>query len=99
MHAKLMLVVLLTIYHLWCKRITKQLEAGKKPFSDFQFRMLNEVPTLFLVSISFLAVFGIRGNLNYLYLAIGMAIFIGLLYWGALAYKKRREKMMTQNQA
>jgi len=95
MHAKLLLIVLLTAYHLWCKRIAKQLEAGKIPFTDFQFRLLNEVPTLFLVVISFLAVFGIRGNLNYVYLAIGMLIFIGLLYWGALAYKKRRMKMAS----
>ncbi len=93
LHAKLMLVVLMTVYHLWCKRTIRNLEAEKKTYSDFQFRLLNEVPTLFLVSITFLATFGLRGILNYLYLFGGMIAFIGLLYWGARAYKKRRESL------
>mgnify|MGYP006266303541 CR=1 FL=1 len=92
MHLKLLLVVLLTAYHLWCKRSIRRLEAGTSRLSDFQFRLLNEAPTLFLVAISFLAVYGNRGLLHYGYLLIGLLLFAGLLYWGARAYKRRRQR-------
>ena len=90
MHLKLLLLVLLLAYHLWCKRIIKQLETNTNTFSAFQFRLFNEVPSLFLIAISFIAVFGRLGQLNYLYLFIGLALFSFLLYRGAVAYRKRR---------
>lgn len=92
MHLKLTLLVLLTVYHVFNKRWIKKLEAGEIPYSDFKFRLLNEVPTIFLVLISFIAVYGLRGTLNYGYLFGGIILFIGLIYWGARAYKKRRAK-------
>lgn len=90
MHLKLLLLVLLTVYHLWCKRIIKQLENNTNTFTPFQFRLFNELPTLFLVSIAYIAVYGKIGQLNYLYLLIGVALFALLVYRGAVAYKKRR---------
>jgi len=92
MHLKLLLVVLLTVYHLWCKRQIKKLEAGESKLSAFQFRLANEVPTLFLVGISFLAVYGRAGTLSYPYWFGGVAAFGVLVYLGARAYKRRREK-------
>jgi len=92
MHLKLLLLVLLTAYHLWCKRSIRRLEAGTSRLNDFQFRLLNEVPTFFLVAIVVLAVYGNRGLLNYGYLAIGLLLFTGLLYTGARAYKRRRQQ-------
>ena len=91
MHLKLLLLVLLTIYHFWCRRIIRQLEAGARPFSSWQFRLLNEFPTIFLVLITFTAVYGKAGTLNYAYLFGGLLLFIGLLYLGARAYKRRRQ--------
>ncbi len=91
MHLKLMLVALLTVYHLWCKRQIKNLEAGASKLSAFQFRLANEVPTLLLVLIAYLAVFGKAGTLNYGYLFGGVIVFAILLYLGARAYRKRRE--------
>ncbi|MBK7873148.1 MAG: CopD family protein [Saprospiraceae bacterium] len=90
MHLKLMLVVLLTVYHVWCKIQIKKLESGANKLSAFQFRLANEIPTLFLISIAFLAVFGKAGTLNYGYLFGGLIVFAILLYLGARAYKKRR---------
>ena len=90
MNVKLLLLILLTVYHLYCKRIIKRLEAGERPFSAWQFRLFNEVPTLFLVAISFIAVYGKAGQLNYAYLLIGVGIFALLIYRGAVAYRKRR---------
>lgn len=92
MHLKLTLLVLLLGYHIWCKRILKKLEKGESTFSPFQFRLFNEVPTLFLVSISFTAVYGKLGQLNYAYLLGGVALFGLLVYRGAVAYKNRREQ-------
>lgn len=89
-HLKLFLLVLLTLYHLYCKRIIQQAEKGEKLFSSWQFRLFNEVPSLFLVSISFIAVYGKQGRLNYGYLLLGILLFTGLVYRGAVAYRKRR---------
>lgn len=91
MHLKLTLLVLLTIYHVWCKRQIKKLETGQGKLTAFQFRLANEVPTIFLVGISFLAVYGRAGTLSYGYLFGGLIAFSALLYLGASAYKKRRE--------
>jgi protoporphyrinogen IX oxidase len=90
MHVKLFLLVLMTVYHLWTKRLIKRMEAGERPFSSWQYRLLNELPTLFLLTISYIAVYGKGGMLNYLYLFGGLVLFIGLLYLGARAYKRRR---------
>ncbi|MEM8524362.1 MAG: CopD family protein [Bacteroidota bacterium] len=91
MHLKLLLLVGLLFYHLRCKKVIRQLEAGNNRMTAFQFRLFNEVPTLFLVSISFIAVFGKLGTLNYTYLFLGVAAFGILVYRGAVAYRKRRE--------
>ncbi|MCR9051009.1 MAG: CopD family protein [bacterium] len=93
MHLKLLLLVLMTIYHLWNKRIIRRMEAGERPFSSWQYRLLNEMPTLFLISISYIAVYGKAGTLNYLYLVGGIIVFVGLIFLGARAYKKAREKV------
>ncbi len=92
MHAKLLLLVLLTVYHVICKRTIKKLESDTMKMDSFQLRLFNEVPTLFLVAIVFLAVLGKAGTLNYLYWALGLLVFSGLMYMGARAYKKRREQ-------
>lgn len=91
MHLKLTLLILLLVYHIWCKRQIKKLEAGDSKLSAFQFRLANEVPTIFLVGIVFLAVYGKAGTLSYAYLFGGLIVFTVLLYLGARAYKKRRE--------
>lgn len=92
MHLKLLLVLLLSGYHGWCKTIIRKLEKGSSPYSGWQFRLLNEVPTLFLVAIAFTAVLGKAGRLNYLYLAVGVLLFAGLIYRGARAYARRRKE-------
>ncbi len=92
MHLKLTLLVILTVYHVWCKGQIKKLEAGQSKLSAFQFRLANEVPTIFLVGISFLAVYGKAGTLSYPYWFGGVVAFGVFVYLGARAYKKRREQ-------
>ncbi len=91
MHVKLTLLVLLTVFHVWNKIALRKLETGTSKLGSFQLRLANEVPTLFLVSISFIAVYGKAGTLNYGYLFGGVAAFGVLVYLGAKAYKKRRQ--------
>lgn len=89
---KLGLLVGLTIYHFYCKKQIELLEQRKSRLTDFHYRLLNEVPTLFLVAICFIAVLGKMGNLNYYYLLIGVTAFGALVYSGANAYRRRRNK-------
>lgn len=89
-HVKLLFLILLTIYHVYCKRFVFNLEGEKNRFEAFHFRILNEFPTVFLLIIVVLAVF--RNNVNYWYLSTGVALFIGMIGWGIVAYRKKREK-------
>ncbi len=93
LHTKLLLLIILTAYHLYCKGLIKKLESGKSPLNPFQLRLFNEVPTLFLVAITFIAIY--KNATNYLYLIIGLVIFSVLLVIGAKAYQKRRLKAGT----
>lgn len=90
MHIKLTLLVLLLVYHLNCKRQIKKLEKGEPFMSSFRMRLYNEVPTFFLVAISFIAVYGKFKSLNYMYLGIGLVLLAGLIYLAARTYKARR---------
>ncbi len=87
---KLVLLVLLVGYHLYCKKVIKKLEQGEKYMTSFNFRLLNELPTLFLVAIVLLAV--VRDVLNFLYLFGGVIAFGVLLFMFTKWYKKIREK-------
>ena len=90
MHVKLVLLLLLVGYQLWAKGIMKKLKTGTVPYSDYQFRLANEIPTLFLLAIVLLAVF--RGLLNYL-IALGVVIAFGaVLVLFTKWYKQRRER-------
>lgn len=56
MHAKLLLVVAMTGFHMFCARWRRQLEADRAAGGGRFFRIANEVPTLLLIAIVILAV-------------------------------------------
>lgn len=88
---KLSLIFLMIGYQHYTKaKIMAPMAAGKRPWHDGALRLWNEVPTFFLVSIPFLAVFGKVGQLNYGYLAAGVAVFSLMVWRGAVAYRKKR---------
>ena len=89
LHIKLVLLILLSGYQHYCKGLIKKLAVGKTKFTSFQFRLFNELPTLFLISIVLLAVF--KNMLNFLYAFIGILITGILLYVIAKMYKNKRE--------
>lgn len=89
LHTKITLLILLTVYHVYCKRLIKKLETGKTGFSSTQFRLFNEVPTLFLILITSIAVFKNATNLPILGATIvGIGV---LLFVFTKLYKKKRE--------
>ena len=88
---KIGLVILLAVYQVYTRaKIMLPMARGERPWTDWELRLWNEVPTFFLVSIPFIAVFGKGGSLNYLYLAIGVGLFCFMVWRGAVAYRKKR---------
>ncbi len=53
---KLVAVLCLVIYHYYCGRLVKALEANSDKHSHVYFRLFNELPVIFLVIIVVLAV-------------------------------------------
>lgn len=87
---KLVLVLLLSVYHFYCKSVIKKQEKNEDKASSESYRVLNELPTLFLVAIVLLAV--VRDFLNFLYLFGGIVIFGVVLMTFIKLYKKQRLK-------
>jgi protoporphyrinogen IX oxidase len=56
LHAKLLLVLLLIGYHLWCGRLVAQFAAGRNARSHVWYRWFNEVPVVLLIGVVALAV-------------------------------------------
>jgi putative membrane protein len=56
LHAKLLLVVLLSGYHGWAVGYSKKLAAGQGSLTGKQLRLVNEIPAIFVALIVILAV-------------------------------------------
>jgi protoporphyrinogen IX oxidase len=56
LHAKLLLVVILSGYHGWAVGYSKKLAAGKPTLAAKQLRMLNEVPAIIVTLIVILVI-------------------------------------------
>lgn len=90
MHIKLAFVVGLYLYHYSLHRIFKQQQQGIFKYTSGQLRMWNEVATIFLFAIVFLAV--VKTSLSWLTGMLGLFVLIILLLLGIRLYKKIREK-------
>lgn len=90
LHLKLTLVAGLYGYHLWCHRLHAGFQRGERPMSAFQLRVFNEVATLFLVAIVFLAV--MKSALAPVYAAAGLTVFGGVLMAAILVYRRMRQR-------
>lgn len=87
---KLVLVVLLYVYHYTLHKIFKQQINGVFKYSSQQLRIWNEVATIFLVSIVLLVV--VKQNLSAVWGIIGLLLFIALLMSAIKIYKLIRTK-------
>ncbi|MBT3981093.1 MAG: CopD family protein [Bacteriovoracaceae bacterium] len=88
LHVKILLVMGLVIYHLYCGKLLKALKENRVLLSSGKLRILNEVATLFLVSIVFLAIY--KSSLEMLYAVAGLIVFTFVLMAAIKAYKKIR---------
>lgn len=56
LHAKLVLVLVLVAYHLWCWRLVRVFAREGNTHSHVWYRWFNEVPVIFLIAIVLLAI-------------------------------------------
>ena len=90
LHIKLTLVAGLVVYHLLCGRIRKQLAAGTCRWSSQGLRVWNEIATLFLVAIVFIAV--LKSGLSLLWAMVGLVLFAATLMVAIRIYRRVRER-------
>lgn len=90
MHWKLGLITGLVVYHFYSKTIIQRLGKGERVMTSTQFRLYNEVTTLFLVAIVLLAVY--KNSLQFVYAFAGLVGLGLLLSLGVRFYKKIRER-------
>ena len=55
--AKLILVIMLVLYHIWCGRILKNFRTDSNTHSHVFYRWFNEFPVVILIAIVLLVVF------------------------------------------
>ncbi|PIB36120.1 protoporphyrinogen IX oxidase [Reichenbachiella sp. 5M10] len=86
---KLCLVVGLYGYHLICGRLHRQMTQGIYRYSSKQYRIWNEVATLFLFAIVFVVV--LKSSFNWIWGVLGIIALGVLLMGGIKLYKNLRK--------
>ena len=87
MWLKLVLIVLLTLYHFVCQIILTKQKNGIFSMSSFKLRLFNELATLFLVAIVFLVV--IKSTAGLLWGVLGLLAFAFVLILAVKIYRKK----------
>lgn len=90
MHIKLFFVVLLIVYQFYGQGVLKRIQTDPMRYTSIRMRLLNEVPTVILIAIVFLAVS--KHTLHWLWGTLGILGIAGVLSFFILRYKKSREK-------
>lgn len=90
MQVKLSFVVLLFVYHFKCHQMFKQLQRDEVKYSSRFMRIWNEVATLVLFAVVFLAV--LKNAFNWIYGVVGIVVLGILLMLGIQLYKSIRER-------
>jgi len=90
LHVKLTLIAGLVLYHLQCGKILKQFANNQIQYSENSLRFWNEVATLFLVSIVFLAV--LKNTVSWIWAVAGFLAFALILFLAIRIYKGIRKK-------
>ncbi len=90
MHIKLTFVIGLIVYHFICQNKMNQMRKGIYKWTSTQLRLWNELATLFLFAIVFLAV--LKNSLNWILGVVGIVAFSLVLMSAVKVYKYYREK-------
>ena len=57
MHVKLLLVLMMTLFHFYCGILKKRFVLGTLSYSSRFFRLINEIPTVLMIGIVILIVY------------------------------------------
>jgi putative membrane protein len=90
LNIKLLFVVGLVAYHFICQHKMKQMAKGIFKWSSTQLRIWNEVATLFLFAIVFLAV--LKDTISWIFGVLGIVLLSLILMSGVKIYKYYRTK-------
>jgi protoporphyrinogen IX oxidase len=90
MWLKLVVVVLLAFYHFQCQRILNLQKSGVFKQTSIRLRLFNELATVFLVAIVFLAV--VKSTRGLLWGVLGLLAFAGTLTICVMLYRRARKK-------
>ncbi|MBK0377811.1 CopD family protein [Mucilaginibacter segetis] len=90
LHVKLLFVAGLIVYHFICQSKMKQMANGVFKWSSTHLRIWNEVATIFLFAIVFLAV--VKSAVNWIFGVIGIILFSVIIMSAVKTYKYFREK-------
>jgi len=90
MHLKLTFVFGLIVYHFICQKKIKQMKKGVFKWTSTQLRIWNEVSTIFLFAIVFLAV--LKNSLSWIYGIVGLLAFTMIIMSAVKVYKYYRMK-------
>ena len=90
MWLKLIVVGLLTLYHLECQRIYNAQKQGVFKYNSFKLRLFNELATVFLVAIVFLVV--VKSTSGLLWGILGLLAFAGILMLCVSIYRRNSVK-------
>lgn len=90
LQVKLGFVVGLIVYHFICQNMMQQMRKGIFKFTSTQLRIWNEVATILLFAIVFLAV--LKSGVDWIYGLIGLLIFSLIIMSAVKIYKYYRLK-------
>jgi len=95
MLVKLSFVGLLFLYMLRCQQLFNFMQRNSYTGTSLRLRIFNEVATLFLFAIVFLAT--VKSSGSFVWGLLGLIILAGLIMAGIFIYKKQREKKPEEN--
>ena len=90
LHIKLLFVVGLVVYHFICQHKMKQMRNGVFKWTSTQLRIWNEIATIFLFAIVFLAV--LKNAISWIYGVVGIVLLSFILMSAVKIYKYYRMK-------
>lgn len=90
LQVKLCFVVGLLVYHFKCQQIIKQMKQGVFKWTSTQLRVWNELATIFLFAIVFLAV--LKNAISWIYGLLGLVAFAVIIMSAVKIYKYYRLK-------
>lgn len=90
LHIKLMFVLGLVAYHFVCQHKMKQMSKGIFKWTSIQLRIWNEVATIFLFAIVFLAV--LKNAISWIYGVVGIIVLSLILMSAVKIYKYYRTR-------